>query len=59
VLKVDAGLLGVAVDAGEHTIELRYRTPFLIAALSVSLLSLAILGLGIWRWPRLHLADEG
>ena len=57
VLKVDVGLLGVAIDAGEHKVELRYRTPYLGSALAVSLLSLAIFGLGLWRWPRLRLAD--
>lgn len=58
VLKVDVGLLGVALDAGEHKVELRYRTPFLGVALAVSLVSLVIFILGVWRWPRLRLADE-
>lgn len=54
-LKADIGLLGVALDAGEHKVELRYRTPFLRTAFAVTLLSLLILGLGVWRWPRLRL----
>jgi hypothetical protein len=58
VLKVDVGLLGVAVDAGEHQVELSYRTPFLGTALAVSLISLALLGLGIWRWPCLTIAER-
>jgi uncharacterized membrane protein YfhO len=57
-LKADIGLLGVALDAGEHKVELRYRTPFLRTAFAASLMSLLVLGLGIWRWPRLRLPDE-
>lgn len=57
-LKADVGLLGVALDAGEHKVELRYRTPFLRTAFAVSLVSLLILGLGVWRWPRLRLPTE-
>ena len=52
-LKVDVGLLGVPLDAGEHKVELRYRTPFLGTAFAVSVVSLLLLGLGAWRWPRL------
>ena len=58
VLKVDVGLLGVALEPGEHQVELSYRTPFLGTALAVSLISLALLGLGIWRCPRLTIAEE-
>ena len=53
VLKVDVGLLGVALDAGEHKVELRYRNPYLAAGMAVSLASLLILAAGVWRWPRL------
>jgi uncharacterized membrane protein YfhO len=55
VLKVDVGLLGVGVEAGEHQVELRYRNVLLIPALLVTLTSLLILGAGLWRWPRLGL----
>lgn len=55
VLKVDVGLLGVVLDAGEHKVELRYRTPFLGYAIAVSLLSLSILVVCVWRWPRIQL----
>lgn len=55
VLKVDVGLLGVGVDAGEHRVELRYRNPYLLPAALVSLLSLLILAGLLWRWPRLGL----
>lgn len=56
-LKADIGLLGVALDAGEHQVELRYRTPFLRTAFAVSLVSLLILGFAAWRWPKLRLPD--
>ena len=55
VLKVDAGLLGVGLDAGEHKVELHYRNPFLVPALAVTLASFLILAAGLWRWPRLGL----
>ena len=55
VLKVDIGLLGVVVDAGEHKVELSYHTPFLGYALTVTLLSGLILAVGVWRWPRIQL----
>jgi uncharacterized membrane protein YfhO len=53
VLKVDVGLLGVALDAGEHKVELNYRNPYLAAGMTVSLASLLILAVGVWQWPRL------
>ncbi len=37
VLKVDVGLLGVGLDAGEHKVELRYRNPYLVFSLVISL----------------------
>jgi uncharacterized membrane protein YfhO len=52
VLKVDVGLLGVALDAGEHKVELSYRNPYLAAGMTVSLASLLIFAAGVWRWPR-------
>jgi membrane protein YfhO len=55
VLKVDTGLLGVALDEGEHAVELRYRPPFLYPGAAVSCVSLLILGASLWRWPRLAL----
>lgn len=57
VLKVDIGLLGVALDAGEHKVEVRYKTPFLDLALGVSLVSLLILIVSALRWPRLNLSE--
>jgi uncharacterized membrane protein YfhO len=55
VLKADIGLLGVALDAGEHKVELSYRNPYLTAGMAVSLVSLLILAAAAWRWPRFRL----
>lgn len=54
-LKVDAGLLGVVLDPGEHNVAVRYSTPFLAQGLMLSLVSVALAALGYWRWPRLRL----
>src|SRR2546430_17708083 len=56
-LKVDAGLLGVAVEHGEHTVELRYQPPLLSAGAAVTLLSFSVLFLSLWRWPRIRLLN--
>ncbi|MFZ1218104.1 MAG: YfhO family protein [Chthoniobacterales bacterium] len=58
VFKVDAGLLGVGLEAGAHEVELNYRNPYLIAGAVVTLASLLILAITIWRWPRLTLLSE-
>jgi hypothetical protein len=55
VLKVDAGLLGIILDPGEHKVAMRYTTPFLAYGLALSLASLLIAALGWWRCPRLRL----
>lgn len=55
VLKVDLGLLGVPLDAGEHKVELHYRTPFLIYGMAITFVSFLLLAAGLWRWPRLRL----
>ena len=52
-LKADAGLLGVAVEAGEHKLELRYRNPWLVPGAVISLAALLLLTIARWRWPRL------
>lgn len=52
VIKVDVGLLGVGLDAGEHKIELRYRNIFLVPGSVITFVSFLILGVGLWRWPR-------
>ena len=53
VLKVDAGLLGVGLESGQHKVELRYQTPFRNLGLAITTGSLLILIGAIWRWPRL------
>ncbi len=59
VLRVDAGLLGVGLDSGEHNVELSYRNPYLATGALVSLVSGLLLVIALWRWPRLQLqADE-
>lgn len=55
VLKVDAGLLGVLLDRGEHKVTLRYRPPFLLEGATITLASVLILAVGLWRWPRVRL----
>jgi len=57
VTKVDFGLLGLNLNPGEHTIVLHYRNPTLVAASIVTLASFLILGLSMWRWPRINLGD--
>jgi hypothetical protein len=58
VLKVDAGLLGVALEGGEHRVELRYRPPLLSVGAAVTLLSFGIFSLSLWRWPRIRLLNR-
>jgi hypothetical protein len=53
-LKADSGLLGVALKDGEHRIELRYRPPLLYAGAAVTLLSVGVLLLSLWKWPRIR-----
>jgi uncharacterized membrane protein YfhO len=55
VFRVDFGLLGAVVESGQHTVELRYRPPFLFAGAAISLASLLIMAAGIRRWPQLPL----
>jgi uncharacterized membrane protein YfhO len=53
VLPVDAGLLGVALDPGEHRVVLRYRNRYLPAGIILSVSSLICLGLGMRFSPRI------
>jgi uncharacterized membrane protein YfhO len=55
VLKADIGLLGVALDAGQHKIELRYRNPALFSGLAITMAASLLLVVSLWRWPRLRL----
>jgi uncharacterized membrane protein YfhO len=52
VLRVDAGLLGVGLDSGQHKVELRYQTPFRNLGLGITTGSLLVLIFAVWRWPR-------
>ncbi len=56
-LSVDAGLLGIALEEGEHRIELRYRPPLLYAGAAVTILSCGVLFLSLRRWPRIRLLN--
>jgi hypothetical protein len=56
VIKVDAGLLGVVLSSpGEHAVQLRYIPPYLVTGASITLASLAILAVFLWKWPRMTL----
>lgn len=52
VLKVDAGLMGVPLAAGEHRVNLHYIPAFLSISTTLTLISLATLILCAWKWPR-------
>ncbi len=56
VLPVDIGLLGVALDAGEHRVVVHYRNRYLSVGVFITAASLICLGLAVRRWPRLHAA---
>jgi uncharacterized membrane protein YfhO len=56
-LRVDAGLLGIALEDGEHRIELRYRPPLLYAGAAVTILSCSVLFLSLRRWSRIRLPN--
>jgi hypothetical protein len=53
VVRVDAGLLGVVLPPGEHTVRLHYRNPWFPAGAALSCAGLLCVLLGRWRWPRL------
>ena len=49
--RVDVGLLGLQLPAGEHRIVLRYLPPTLLIGGPISALALLILVFARWRWP--------
>lgn len=51
--KTDAGLVGVFVDAGEHTVQLHYRNPYLRPGAIMSVLAAACILFGLSRWPKI------
>jgi uncharacterized membrane protein YfhO len=58
-LKADIGLIGLKLTRGKHLIELCYFPPFLKIGATITVLSLLVLGVGIWRWPRISPAVSG
>ena len=57
-MRVDAGLLGVAIPPGQHRVRLHFRSPFLLTGVFITVLSLCILVVGAWKWPRLELRHD-
>jgi hypothetical protein len=55
ILRVDAGLLGVPLNSGEHTVQLKYIPAFLSVGGAITLCAWAILALLWWKWPRIPL----
>jgi Bacterial membrane protein YfhO len=53
-MKVDVGLLGILLKAGQHTVELIYHPPFLLAGAIVTLISCCIFAFSLWKWPRIR-----
>ncbi|MDQ6655069.1 MAG: YfhO family protein [Verrucomicrobiota bacterium] len=53
VRRVDVGLLGVLVSAGEHRLELRYRNPLLVPGVIVSAIACLLIAVGLRRYRRL------
>ena len=53
ILRVDAGLLGVPLKSGEHTVQLRYIPAFLTVGAAITLCAWAIFALLWWKWPRI------
>ena len=56
VIKADIGLLGVALNAGDHQIELRYRNPWLVPGAFITFCSTAMFALARSRRPRTAMA---
>lgn len=52
-LKVEGGLLGVPLTAGNHSVKLSYRPPLIVIGAVVSLLSVLLLAIALWKWPRI------
>ncbi|MEP7015996.1 MAG: YfhO family protein [Verrucomicrobiota bacterium] len=56
--RVDVGLLGIALEGGEHDVRLHYRPPLLYAGATLSLLSLCVLFWSLSKYPRIRLPGE-
>jgi hypothetical protein len=50
-VRADVGLLGVKLQPGEHTVEIRYVPPFLRLGAAITTLSMLLIGFSFWRWP--------
>jgi uncharacterized membrane protein YfhO len=48
IVKTDVGLLGVALNGGNHKVELRYRNPWLVLGALITLCSAALFALALW-----------
>jgi uncharacterized membrane protein YfhO len=57
VLRVDAGLLGVLLDPGDHRVRLHFIPRLLHLGAALSLLSLAVYWLLLRYWPVLRIGD--
>jgi uncharacterized membrane protein YfhO len=53
VVKVDIGLLGVALPAGEHKVRLHYQNPWFLPGAALTCTALLAVAFGQWRWRRL------
>jgi uncharacterized membrane protein YfhO len=47
---VNAGFLGLIMDKGTHTVELKFEPPYLIAGAATSLISLLVYGYLLYRF---------
>lgn len=54
VLRVDSGLLGIALEPGAHEIELRFRNRLLVPGAALSAAGLCLVAIGLARCPRLR-----
>jgi hypothetical protein len=52
--KADIGLVGLKLGSGHHFVEMRYLPQFLPIGAAISLISLLIFSVCLWRWPRVR-----
>ena len=53
VVKVDIGLLGVALPPGEHKVRLHYENPWFLPGAALTCAALLSVAFAQWRWRRL------
>jgi uncharacterized membrane protein YfhO len=56
VLPLDGGLLGVEVAKGDHSLDMHYTNPLLPGAAVITLVSLLLSILALWKWPQFDFA---